>query len=137
EMLTTERLFRRSSDFENMHAIVNEDTPPPSSRRADVPREVDELVLRLLAKTPDERLQTADDVVEAIEQVASRTGSVLSTSALGKLMRELFGQRPEPWLELESQQEPGEAITVTSEPIPPELAVPPADRVNQQLASVI
>src|SRR6185503_14536039 len=133
EMLTTERLFRRSSDFENMHAIVNEDTPPPSSRRADVPREVDELVLRLLAKTPDERLQTADDVVEAIEQVASRTGSVLSTSALGKLMRELFGQRPEPWLEIENQPEI-EAITVTGEPIPPELAAVPGDKVNQQLA---
>src|ERR1044071_9176346 len=96
EMLTTDRLYRRSSDFENMHAIVNEATPPPSSRRDDVPPEVDELVLRLLSKTPDERLQTAEQVVEAIEEVAARTGSVLSTSALGKLMRELFGQRPEP-----------------------------------------
>jgi serine/threonine protein kinase len=137
EMLTTERLYRRSSDFENMHAIVNEVTPAPSSRRDDIPREIDELVLRLLGKTADERLQTADEVVEAIEDVASRTGSVLSTSALGKFMRELFGQRPEPWLELENQQEPGEAITVTSEPIPPELAAAPADNVHQQLASVV
>src|SRR5262245_47996827 len=137
EMLTTDRLYRRSSDFENMHAIVNEVTPAPSSRRDDIPREIDELVLRLLGKTPDERLQSAEEVVEAIEDVASRTGSVLSTSALGKLMRELFGQRPEPWLELENQQEPGEAITVTSEPIPPELAAGPADKVAQQLASVV
>ncbi len=137
EMLTTERLFKRASDFENMSAIVTEDTPPPSSRRPDVPPEIDELVLRLLAKTPEERFQTADEVVDAIEGVAARTSTVLSASALGRFVRELFGQRPEPWLELEGHQEQGEAVTVTSEPIPRELAIPAADEVNHQLASVL
>jgi eukaryotic-like serine/threonine-protein kinase len=137
EMLTTERLYKRASDFENMNAIVTEDTPPPSSRRSDVPPEIDELVLRLLAKTPEQRFQTADEVVDAIEGVASRTASVLSASVLGRFVRELFGQRPEPWLELEGQQEHGEPVTVTSEPIPRELAIPVADEVNHQLASVL
>jgi len=137
EMLTTERLFKRASDFENMSAIVTEDTPPPSSRRPDVPPEIDELVLRLLAKSPDDRFQTADEVVDAIEGVAARTSTVLSASALGRFVRELFGQRPEPWLELEAQQEQGEAVTVTSEPIPRELAIPAAEEVNHQLASVL
>jgi len=137
EMLTTERLFKRSSDFENMNAIVTEETPPPSARRPDVPPEIDQLVLRLLAKSPDDRFQTADELVEAVEAVSARTGSVLSASALGRFVRELFGQRPEPWLELESQQEQGEAVTVTSEPIPRELAIPAAEEVNHQLASVL
>jgi serine/threonine protein kinase len=137
EMLTTERLYKRASDFENMNAIVSEDTPPPSSRRPDVPPEIDELVLRLLAKTPEHRFQTADEVVDAIEGVAARTASVLSASALGRFVRELFGQRPEPWLEVEGQQEHGEAVTVTSEPIPRELVLPIADELNQQLASVL
>jgi serine/threonine protein kinase len=137
EMLTLERLYKRASDFDNMNAIVTEAPPPPSSRRADVPREIDELVLRLLAKAPDDRYQTADEVVEAIEGVAGRTGTVLSASALGRFVRELFGQRPEPWLEAEAHQEPGEAVTVTSEPIPPELVIPLGDQVNRQLASVL
>jgi serine/threonine protein kinase len=137
EMLTTERLFKRASDFDNMNAIVTEGTPPPSSRRPDVPPEIDALVLRLLSKSPDDRFQTADELVEAIEGVAARTSSVLSASALARFVRELFGQRPEPWLELESQHDSGEAVTVTSEPIPRELAIPAADEVNHQLASVV
>jgi serine/threonine protein kinase len=137
EMLTTERLFKRTSDFENMNAIVTEATPPPSSRRPDVPPEIDQLVLRLLAKKAEERFQTADELVEAIEEVAVKTGSVLSGSGLGRFVRELFGQRPEPWLELETQREHGEAVTVTSEPIPRELGIPAADEIDRQLASVV
>jgi serine/threonine protein kinase len=137
EMLTTERLFKRASDFENMNAIVTESTPPPSSRRPDVPPEIDELVLRLLAKSPDDRFQTADELVDALEGVAARTSTVLSASALGRFVRELFGQRPEPWLELEGQHEHGEAVTVTSEPIPRELAIQVAEEVNLQLSSVL
>jgi serine/threonine protein kinase len=137
EMLTCERLYRRDSDFENMNAIAGEPPPAPSSRRSDVPPELDDLVLRLLAKEPEGRCQTAEELIEAVEGVAARTGTVLSASGLGRFMRELFGQRPEPWLELESLQEQGEAVSVTSEPIPPELAVPPADRIDHQLASVL
>ena len=137
EMLTTERLYKRSSDFENMNAIVGEPPPPPSSRRPDVPREIDGLVLRLLAKSPDDRFQTAEQVVDALEQVAARTGSVLSASALGRFLRALIGRRPEPWLELASHREQGEAVTVASEPIPPELAAAQVDAVDAQLSSVL
>src|SRR5882672_2726234 len=70
EMLTAERLYRRASDFENMNAIVGEPPSRPSARRADVPPEIDELVLRLLAKSPDDRFQTADELIEALEAVA-------------------------------------------------------------------
>ncbi|HEX3764963.1 MAG TPA: serine/threonine-protein kinase [Kofleriaceae bacterium] len=137
EMLTAERLYRRASDFENMNAIASEPPPPPSSRRADIPPEIDALVLRLLAKDPDARCQTADEVVDAIETLAARTSSMLSASALGRLVRELFGPRPEPWLELERLHRPGEGVTMTGEPIPHELAIPPADRIDHQLAGVI
>jgi len=137
EMLTTERLYKRATDFENMNAIVTEPTPAPSSRRADVPKEIDALVLRLLAKNPDDRFQTAAEVVEAIEAVSARTSMVLSASALGRFVRELFGQRPEPWLELDAARDQPEPVTVTSEPIPRELGLAVADAVDQRLASVI
>jgi serine/threonine protein kinase len=135
EMVTGERLYRRASDFENMSAIVNEPTPLPSTRRRGLAPEVDAVVMRLLAKDPAERYQTADEVVDSLEQVAVATGAMISSSGLGRLLREMFGQRPEPWLEMDPQEVP-EGVTVTSEPVPSELAVSAADAMDLQLAGV-
>ncbi len=135
EMVTGERLYRRASDFENMSAIVNEPTPLPSTRRRGLPPEVDAVVMRLLAKDPAERYQTADELVESLEQVAVATGAMISSSSLGRLLREMFGQRPEPWLEMDPQEVP-EGVTVTSEPVPSELAIPVAESIDLQLAGI-
>ncbi len=138
EMLTTERLYKRASDFENMSAIVNEEPVPPSARRKSVPKELDRITLRLLAKDPDARFQSGDELVEALEEVASKTGIMISSGALGRFLREMFGQRPEPWLELDPTAEaPSEAgVTVTSEPIPQELAISAADSADLKLSGV-
>ena len=135
EMLTTERLYRRGSDFDNMTAIVNEPTAAPSTKRSEIPPELDAIVLRLLAKDPDQRFQTAGETLEAIEQVAAQSGSVLSTAGLGRQMRDLFGQRPEPWIELESL-EVHEGVTVTGEPVVGDPSVGSAASLELQLATV-
>jgi serine/threonine protein kinase len=136
EMLTGERLYRRASDFENMNAIVNEPPEPPSSRRRALPPEIDGIVMRLLAKDPDARYQTADELVDALEGAAASAGAMISSSGLGRLLREMFGQRPEPWLEIDAVAEAPEGVTVTSEPIPSELAVPVMDSVDLHLSEV-
>jgi serine/threonine protein kinase len=134
EMLTTERLYKRASDFDNMSAIVTELPSPPSSRRPDVPPEIDAIAMKLLAKDPAERYQTAADLIEDIEQHAMRTGSMLSPTSLGRYLRELFGQRPEPWIEMEVG-DAHDGVTVASEPIPSDLEASAA--VDLQLATVL
>ncbi len=138
EMLTTERLFRRVSDFETMQAIVSDQLQPPSTLRPDLPPEVDAIVMKLLAKSPADRYQTADELNEAIEAVAVRTGSTISAASLGRYMRELFGQRPEPWIELQSVDAHPEQFTVTSEPISSssELSISPVSALDLRLESV-
>jgi serine/threonine protein kinase len=116
EMLTTQRLFTGASDFEIMSTIVRTDAPPPSSVRAGIPPELDALVLRLLARSREARFQSADDVIEALEAVATRIGHQLSAKALGRYIRETFGTRPEPWLELPRGDEL-DVVSVTSEPL--------------------
>jgi serine/threonine protein kinase len=117
EMLTGERLFKRATEYEHMEAIVLSPTPAPSTIRATVPPEVDAIVGKLLAKAPADRYQTADDLLDAIEAIAVRTGSILSTSGLGRFVREICGRRPEPWIE-HQQVVRNEIVTVTTEPLP-------------------
>jgi serine/threonine protein kinase len=136
EMLTGARLYRRSSDFENMTAIVKEAPPPPSSRRPEVPRAVDEIVLRLLAKSVTARFQAAGEVVEAIEDASMRARTILSTSAVSRLVRDLFGERAEPWLEL-SETLPFQPIMLASRPISKELEHTQTDPAELELAGVL
>jgi hypothetical protein len=136
EMLTGARLYRRSSDFENMTAIVHEPPPPPSTRRPDVPRAIDEIVLRLLAKSVADRYQTAGEVVEAIENASMRAGTILSSSAVSRLVHDLFGARPEPWLDLDTETLPFQRMMLASRPLPRNLAPVPLDPVEVELAAV-
>jgi serine/threonine protein kinase len=136
EMLTGDRLYRRSSDFENMTAIVHEPPPPPSSRRPDVPRAIDDIVLRLLAKSVADRYQTAGEVVEAIENASMRAGTMLSTSAVSRLIHDLFGARQEPWLDLDTETVPFQRMMLASRPLPRNLAPVPIDPVEAELAAV-
>ncbi len=135
EMLTLERLYRRESDFENMTAIVNEPPPSPTTHRPGLPHDLEQLSLRLLSKRPEQRFSSAHELVEEIEEIAARNGVVLSISALGRFMKELFGQRPEPWIDIEAVRGTAEGVTVTSEPLPPELSSI-SDPVEGQLRQI-
>ena len=137
EMLTGRRLYRRDSDFATLTAIVNEPPSPPSSRRPEVPRMVDDIVLRLLAKSVADRFQTADQVVEAIENASMLARTILSTSAVGRLVRDLFGTPPEPWLEFDGETATYEPVAVSSRPLPQELAHATLDEEELDLANVL
>ena len=137
EMLTGARLYRRDSDYDNMTAIVNEPPPPPSSRRPEVPRAVDDIVLRLLAKSVTARFQTADEVLEAVENASMQARTILSTSAVSRLLRDLFGVRAEPWLNFDGDTIRHDPVTVGSRPLADPLEGEALDLVELELASVL
>ena len=53
-------------------------------------------------------------MLEAIEAVAIRDGWTMSSAGLGRFLRELFGERPEPWHELGARADQPNVVTVTS-----------------------
>jgi serine/threonine protein kinase len=114
ELLTGKRLYRRDTDFATMMAIVQEPVPPPSSVRPEISADLDRVVLTALEKEPDGRFAKAQDMQEAIEAIALREQHALSGTAMGRFMRELFGDRPEPWIELQADED-ARPITVTGE----------------------
>ncbi|HEY5926167.1 MAG TPA: serine/threonine-protein kinase [Kofleriaceae bacterium] len=134
ELITGRRLFKRASDYASMAAIIEEPTPAPSTLRPEVPPDLDAVVLRALAKRPDDRFQTAQELVEAVELIAVNT-MALSNASLSRFIRELFGSRPEPWIGLQ-EPEDRTSFTVTAEPVPKELIVPPTSDIDRRLAAV-
>jgi serine/threonine protein kinase len=114
ELLTGERLFRRETDFLTMNAIVNDDAPPPSRVRADIPADLDRVVSTALARDPAGRFSSAGAMLDELETVAARHQISISTAALGRYLRELFGERPEPWIEHTTDRRiPSTIVTAT------------------------
>jgi len=66
ELVTGSTPFE-GSGFEVLLAHLGRPAPRPSERNADIPENLDRLVLSLMAKKPDERIPTADAVVELID----------------------------------------------------------------------
>ncbi|HTJ41605.1 MAG TPA: serine/threonine-protein kinase [Kofleriaceae bacterium] len=62
ELTTTTRLFRGPDDYNTMRKIVSGQIKPPSTIVADYPPELEAIVMRALARDPDERYQTARDM---------------------------------------------------------------------------
>ena len=112
EMATMTRLFKFATDFETMTRIVNHPVPAPTSRRPELPAELEQIILKALAPQPDDRYQSAGALLEAIERFAAGARLSLSNLGLARYLRELFGERPEPWYELEAHVEQTGLVTV-------------------------
>jgi hypothetical protein len=103
ELVTAKRLFKGDNDYLTMTAIVNGDVAPPSAHRPDVPRALDEIILRALAKLPAARFQTAMDMRAQLEGFALDAELRTSGKSVADYMIRMFGARPEPWLDAAKQ----------------------------------
>jgi serine/threonine protein kinase len=63
--LTGEVVFPHDTEAAVLFAHVTEDPPPVSARRADLPKALDAVVARGLAKTPGERYASATELIDA------------------------------------------------------------------------
>jgi serine/threonine protein kinase len=62
ELLTGTLPFTASDPMEWVHCHIARQPLPPAERRRDVPRSISAIIMKLLAKTPEERYQTAAGV---------------------------------------------------------------------------
>jgi serine/threonine protein kinase len=72
ELLTGGRPFERQSETAEAAAHIHEPVPPASERQAELPRAVDDVFDRTLAKDPGERYSTAADFVSALGHALER-----------------------------------------------------------------
>lgn len=76
ELLTGQVPFDTTSPVSAMQAHLNKDPDPPSARRPGLPAALDALVLSLLAKTPDARPASANEVLESLSAPSAATRTV-------------------------------------------------------------
>ncbi len=94
ELTAPQRPFIGNSDFEVMDAIVTANPPPPSRLVPGYPAQLEEIVLRLLAREPAARYPTANEALDDLERFCSSNGILTSSHVVAKFMRELFPETP-------------------------------------------
>ncbi len=85
ELLTDRRLFLTNAPLELLHAHVAQVPPSPRELNPEVPERLAAIVLKLLAKAPEERYQSTWGLIADLEQCQRqlREGSTASSFPLG------------------------------------------------------
>jgi serine/threonine-protein kinase len=90
ELLTLRRLFLRDTDVNTMYAVLSSEIRPPSDYRSDVPAELDEIVLKALQRSPDERWQSAREMGKALRRFLAHQEELVGPAEIADWMAELF-----------------------------------------------
>ena len=69
ELLTGERLFRGDTDINVLEKVRIAEVAPPSRANPEVPQNLDAVVLKALAREPDDRYANASDLLRDLDSV--------------------------------------------------------------------
>lgn len=97
EMTTGHWLYRRKSELETLKAVVEHDAPLPSLKVSGYPRELEQIVMKTLARKREDRWQTAGELGEALSAFAKQRRLDLRPAALSALMSATFSEEVEAW----------------------------------------
>ncbi|MBZ0237187.1 MAG: protein kinase [Deltaproteobacteria bacterium] len=130
ELTTVTRLFKGDNDYVTMHKIVTGDIRRPSTIHADYPPALEAIVMRALALDVLDRYPTVGAMLDELVGFCTEHRIAISPIGLQRYLRELFGEKPEPWL-LPGQ----EAVVVEEILLPPPDALSPGTGSSDAVAS--
>ena len=91
ECLTGSHLFDGSGDARIIDAVRSRVIERPSALRPDVPRALDEITMRALARDPAQRYQSAHDMSEDLERFLMEQKSRPTPKSVGRWVESIFG----------------------------------------------
>ena len=94
ELITTQRPLKRESELGTLQAALECNIPAPSEV-AEVPAELDAVVMRALAKAADDRYQNARQFQSALEEFLVNQRLMATSVQISELMETLFADRLE------------------------------------------
>jgi eukaryotic-like serine/threonine-protein kinase len=92
ELLTGERLFVGESDFSTLEKVRNVEIMPPSTYNRRIPEELEQIVLKALAKDVDDRYQTAMDLHDDLQSFMYTSGNFFARKDLSAFQRKMFAE---------------------------------------------
>lgn len=92
EALCNARPFARDTDLAILNAVLKNEYRPPRQLRPDLPVELEQILVKALARDAADRFQTAGEFAAAIENYLRASTSVTSGAALTTYMTSFFGQ---------------------------------------------
>ncbi len=92
EMLTGERLFVGESDFSTLEKVRNADVPSPRDYNQNIPAGLERVLLKALAREPEERYQWASDMQEDLMRFLLAGDAIYSSKHLSAFMKEVFAE---------------------------------------------
>ncbi len=93
ELSTGFRLFKRENEVATLQAVRDCKVPAPSSVNTEVPRELDPIFMKALARRPDSRFATAGQLALALEEFLLQGKYAASSTHLSEFMRALYPEQ--------------------------------------------
>lgn len=90
EMVTGERLFIAESDFSTLERVRNAEVIPPSMFNKKVTPELEQVVLRSLAREAEDRYQWASDLAEDLQRFLIEDRTIFNPKRLAAYMKEAY-----------------------------------------------
>jgi serine/threonine protein kinase len=97
ELTTGFPVFEGSNEFELMRLMSEAVFTRPRMRDKEYPRELEQIVVKALARDPADRYQTAQALQRDLEVFAGRAGLDLSAFSLSRLVEQLFASELARW----------------------------------------
>ena len=91
ECLTGARLFDVGTDVETIDAVRSLRIERPGKLRPEVPRPLEEIVLRALARDPAQRYQSAQEMCDELDRFLLARNHRPTTTSIGQWIEAIFG----------------------------------------------
>jgi serine/threonine protein kinase len=90
ELLTNERLFVGESDFSTLEKVRNVEIMPPTTYNKRIPDELEAIVLKALAKHPEDRYRSAMDLHDDLQSFMYTSGNFFARKDLSAYVHKIF-----------------------------------------------
>jgi len=116
EALTSRRLFKARTKDETLERVKRAEVPSPRAYRPDLSEDLEWLLLKALARSPEDRFQSAAEMLDELQAVAVREGHRATNHELAAYVREAT----------EASSDTRDASQVSPRPSAGGRAIPPA-----------